>query len=182
MAKTKTKSRKQRIADTAPGIPGALPRDTGPAERWNHGDKFVEEASDIPGINRRRVANHGPLDRYLSRGQITQEQFDAGDWLRRRYQSMKLAPGAAALDPAKLRVDCGNRPAEITWNQSEAHRDVLDALRCVGPELSPVLIRVCGLGDTASGWATGNGYSGRPAEVAGMVTLRHALSALARFV
>lgn len=178
--KAKKKSRQQRLADTVPRLPGGLPRDTGPSERWSHGDGFVEERTDIPGITRRRVTTQTPLDRYLARGQITQEQFDAGDWLRQRFEVAQLVPDAKALDPAKIRVDCGRRPMEMTRGQSEAHGDVLQALRDVGPELSPVLVRVCGMGQPAGRWAEEEGYSGKTASTAGVVSLRHALDVLRR--
>ena len=177
-AKTAKKSRKQRLAETAPST--GLPRDTGPAERWQHGDEAIDELSDTPGVTRRRVTTQTPLDRYLARGQITQEQWEAGDWLRRRFEAARLVPGAAALDPAKIRVDCGARLMETTAAQSEAHRDVLDALRAVGPELAPVLVSVCCMGEAASSWAKADGYDGTRAKIAGVITLQHALNTLAR--
>jgi len=129
-----------------------------------------------------RVADQRPLDRYLVRGQLSENReiaralHEAGDRLRRDWAIAGLEPRLIAhLGPR------GHGPGDFTETQLSARRRKDQALASVGTVSRDVLIHVVCCDGTAGEWARGQGKRGGNGEAWGMAALRLALAALARF-
>lgn len=145
--------------------------DVGPPERYQHGDVIRSEPGEEAGVFYRRVATQSALDRYLTRRQISQRQFDAG---MRLYQLWRAAGGTHQITLAyEFRVR-GHR--ELSDRQAVLRRRVTEILRALGP-LAGILVRVCLCDEAARDWAAARG----DAPQAGVVVLRLALDSLADY-
>jgi hypothetical protein len=144
------------------------PADQGPSERYQHGDVIRSEPGETAGVFHRRVTTQSVLDRYLSRGQIDQRQFDAGAKL---YRLWRAAGGAQRVTLSyELHIPSGR---ELSDGQAALRGRVTEVLRAMGP-LSGVLVHVCLCDEAARTWATARGDTPQ----AGVVVLRLALDAL----
>ncbi len=104
------------------------PADQGPPERYQHGDVIRSEPGADAGVFHRRVATQSALDRYLSRGQIGQRQFDAGAKL---YRLWRATGGAQRVTLSyELRIPSGR---EWSDDQAVCRRRLTQVLRAVGP-------------------------------------------------
>ncbi len=116
-----------------------------------------------------------PLDRYHASEHIDLVQYRAGNELRTDFLVSRSTPGitaryAEALDPgADSAIDLVNM----------AHSETHAALAAVGPVLSPCLVHVICMGQTASSWMERQGVTGKRAKTEGMTQLRLGLNALA---
>ncbi len=162
--------RSRSAAQCALRLPGSG-GDAGPPERYQHGDVIRAEPGEDAGVFYRRVATQSALDRYLTRGQISQRQFDAGLKL---YRTWRAAGGAHRVTFSyELRVP---GRGEITDEQAVLRQRVTEILRTMGP-LAAILVRVCLCDEAARDWAAARG----DAPQAGVVVLRLALDALADY-
>lgn len=143
--------------------------DQGPPERYQHGDVIRSEPGADAGVFYRRVATQSVLDRYLSRGQINQRQFDAG---ARLYRLWRAAGGAQRVTLSyELRIPAGR---ELSDGQAALRQRLTEVLRAMGP-LGGILVHVCLCDEAARTWASSRGDTPQ----AGVVVLRLALDALA---
>lgn len=148
----------------------AAQADTGPSERYQHGDAIEIEETIQAGLRRARNRSQTILDRYLLRRQISDRQYDAGNKIYRQWR----ASGSQASVTARYGPRLGHSPEKSDHQIDMRHR-VDMALRDVGSQLSAVLIHVCLCDLPARDWAIAIG--GAPQ--AGIVVLRLALDALA---
>ena len=139
-----------------------------PAERGQHDGIVVEETMQA-GVYRARVTTQTPLDRYLTRDQITKRQYDAGQRLYADWYRAGSSPHLIGT----YGPPTGGEPA-LTDAQAYARRRVNEAMRRVGIRLSPILVSVVLLGEAAR--ETG-AQMGEPK--AGIVVLKLALDSLA---
>ena len=144
--------------------------DTGPSERYQHGDAIEIEETIQAGLRRARNRSQTILDRYLLRRQISDRQYDAGNKIYRQWR----ASGSQASVTGRYGPRLGHSPEKSDHQIDMRHR-VDMALRDVGSQLSAVLIHVCLCDLPARDWAITIG--GAPQ--AGIVVLRLALDALA---
>jgi hypothetical protein len=102
-----------------------------------------------------------PLGWLLSRGLVSQRQFDAGERLRTDWERAQLPPRVTmAWDVAPVSRGRGGSAAEADLNgaQIDAKRRFNDAIASAGPGLADILWRVVCAGDgmrdaeTALGW------------------------------
>jgi hypothetical protein len=128
-----------------------------------------------------RVVDQRPLDRYLVRGQLSENGqiaralFEAGHRLRTDWTIAGLEPRLIGqLGPR------GHGPNDFTQTQLAARRRKDQALAAVGPAFIPILVHVVCCDGTAGEWARGQGKRGGNGEAWGMAALRLALAALAR--
>ena len=154
---------KRRTAD-------AVQSDTGPVERYQHGDEIELEETMQAGLRRARNRTQSVLDRYLLRRQITERQYDAGNKIYRQWR----ASGSQVSVTGRYGPRLGHS-AEKSEHQFDMRHRVDMALRDVGLQLSAVLVHVCLCDLPARAWAISTG--GAPQ--AGIVVLRLALDALA---
>ncbi len=151
-------------------------RDVGTPERGQHGDTLELESAPDMGISRVRNITQHPIDRYRARNQISAIQHTAGEQFAENWHN--AAKGQRTVGSYAERTqggeDSGQHP-HVAHNSNEVAR-ALEALDHVGAECSGVVIHVCGLGESAGGWARANN---RP-RYEGLVTLRLALNVLAR--
>ncbi len=162
--------------DPASGVEVALGGDDrGPAERWQH-DEFDRIDVLAEGELRRvvKVSSQTPLDRYRRRAEISEEQWWAGERLRRDFTLASLGQRITARYAERRSGGCDD------WSEQRlAARERFDAaLRAVGTVLSPVLMHVACLDGRASDWAASRNHRGRRAEIAGMIALQLGLDAL----
>lgn len=108
------------------------------------------------GVFAHRVTDQTLLDRYKTRRQIRQRQFDAG---MRIYQDWYTSGAAQrVVAPTTLRVDGGGgRPTMTEW-QAEKAIEVGRALNSVGVRLQGLVRHVCLLDLPPADWARANGY------------------------
>ena len=144
--------------------------DTGPIERYQHGDAIELEETIQAGMRRARNRSQTILDRYLLRRQISDRQYDAGNKIYRQWR----ASGSQTSVTGRYGPRLGHSPEKSDHQIDMRHR-VDMALRDVGSQLSAVLIHVCLCDLPARDWALSIG--GAPQ--AGIVVLRLALDALA---
>ena len=146
--------------------------DTGPAERYQHGDIIRVEPTTRAGISCRRVISQSMLDRYLIRKQVTQRQFDAG---QRLYGLWRAAGGEQRIIAYyAVRVQ---GQTEMSDREAELRHRVTVLLRDMGA-LSGILVHVCLCDSAARDWATARG----DAPQAGLAVLRLALDGLADYM
>ncbi len=143
--------------------------DTGPPERYRHGDIIQSEPGDEAGVQFRRVMTQSVLDRHLARDQISQREFDAGLKLYRLWRASGASPRVIASYAQRVQ---GAR--DITDRQAVLRSGVTAVLRRMGP-LSGILVHVCLCDEAARDWAKARGH----APQSGVVVLRLALDALA---
>ena len=102
-----------------------------------------------------------PLGWLLSRGHVTQRQYEAGERLRSDWERAQLSPRVTMVwDAAPVARGRGGSSAEPDLNgaQLDAKRRFDHALESAGPGLSDILWRVVCAGDgmreaeTALGW------------------------------
>lgn len=160
---------RRRVRPALPPSPSA--GDTGPPERYQHGDEVRVEPGEAAGAQYRRITTQTMLDRYLVRGQITQRQFDAGQKLFRLWRMS--GGGQRVIAAYGPRV---HATRDLSDDQAVLRSRVTEVLRRMGP-LSPVLVHVCLCDEAARDWARGRG----DAPQAGVVVLRLALDALADY-
>ena len=145
--------------------------DSGPPERYQHGDTIRSEPGEDAGVFYRRVTTQSALDRYLKRGQISQRQFDAGIKL---YRMWRAAGGAQRVTLSyELRIPSGQ---ELSDGQAVLRQRLTEVLRAVG-QLGAILVHVCLCDEAARTWASSRGDTPQ----AGVVVLRLALDALADY-
>ncbi len=121
-----------------------------------------------------RVVTQTPLDRYLSRGHITADQWFGGDSLRADFERSEFdttaqsrydgMPGGGLSDPGLVTV-------AACW----ARRAYIAAIRSLPVRLSPVIVHVCCLRGYAADWAVQK----RIPKPDGMALLRLGLDMLA---
>ncbi len=158
---------KAASAGRAPGGNG----DPGPPERYQHGDVIRSEPGADAGVFYRRVTTQTAMDRYLSRSQISQRQFDAGSKL---YRLWRAAGGAQRVTFAyEQRIQARQ---DISDEQAVLRGRLTEILRAMGP-LAGILIHVCLCDQAARDWAASRGDTPQ----AGVVVLRLALDALADY-
>jgi hypothetical protein len=128
-----------------------------------------------------RVVDQRPLDRYLVRGQLSENReiaralYEAGHRLRTDWTIAGLEPRLIAhMGPR------GHGPDSFSERQLAARRRKDQALAAVGPAFVPILVHVACCDGTAGEWARGQGKLGGNGEAWGMAALRLALAALAR--
>ncbi len=100
------------------------PADQGPPERYQHGDVIRSEPGVDAGVFHRRVTTQSVLDRYLSRGQIGQRQFDAGTKL---YRLWRATGGAQRVTLSyELRIPAGRELSDDQTTECARFRMVCD--------------------------------------------------------
>ncbi len=166
----RTRSRAPRKAGRAGSAPNAS-GDTGPPERYRHGDVIRSEPGADAGVFYRRVTTQSALDRYLSRSQISQRQFDVGTKLYRMWR----ATGGEQRVTFSYELRVRARP-ELSDEQAVLRHRLTEVLRRMGP-LAGILIQVCLCDEAARDWARSRG----DVPQAGVVVLRLALDALADY-
>lgn len=155
-----------------PTLPAHAGADTGPPERYRHGDTIQSEPGDRAGLEVRRVMTQNVLDRYLIRDSIERRQFDAGMKLFRLWRASGGSPRViASYGP---RVGDAQGAHDLSGRQAALRASVTGVLRRMGP-LSGILVHVCICDEPARAWATARGQ----APQGGIVVLRLALDALA---
>ncbi len=168
MARASKRRGARRIPLGPADRPADRPADQGPPERYQHGDVIRSEAGEDAGVFHRRVTTQSALDRYLSRGQIGQRQFDAGAKL---YRLWRATGGAQRVTLSyELRIPSGR---ELSDDQAALRRRLTEVLRAMGP-LGGILVHVCLCDEAARTWASSRGDTPQ----AGVVVLRLALDAL----
>ena len=136
-------------------------------------DRVIESRlSDGRLIKAARVINQTPLDRYLSRNQITKAQFDAGETLYRVW----YAAGKTQRVCQNYNQKTG-RGLHDSESRAKAEESLRKALIACGPIFASVSVAVCVYGEPASDWATARGKRSD----AGIEYLRDALDCLKRF-
>ena len=149
--------------------PRAAAADSGPAERYQHGDAIRTETTGRAGVFCRRVTTQTMLDRYYARQQISQRQFDAG---QRLYGVWRAAGGEQRITAFYgVRVQ---GQSDMTDREAELRHRVTLLLRHMGA-LSGILVHVCLCDAAARDWAVARG----DAPQAGLAILRLALDGLA---
>ena len=121
-----------------------------------------------------RVATQTPIDRYLSQGHISTEQWWGGDELRADFERSSfeiLAKSRWDNQPKGGRSDF----ASVSVAACAARRAYGKALESVPSRLAPVLVHVCCLRGYAADWAIAKGLPRGD----GMALLRLGLDLLA---
>ena len=153
-----------------PGLPKHGP-DSGPAERYRHGDVIRSEPGEIAGVFHQRVATQTVLDRYRIRDHISQRQFDAGSKLYRLWRAAGGGQRVIASYGMRLQAQ-----PELSDEQAQLRHRVSQILRRMGP-LSGILVHCCICDEAARTWAATRG----DAPQSGMAVLRLALDGLADY-
>lgn len=119
-------------------------------ERQAKGDGIRREETRQAGQVRTRVETQTFLDRYHKRGQISRWQYDAGSRLHRVWV---MTGGLVRVTSSwAVRIDnaSGNDPLV---RQHAAFERIEKTLRYVGRQLSPVVVAVCIMDNSARDWA-----------------------------
>ncbi len=151
-----------------------LPRrgtDSGPAERYQHGDIIRSEPGAAAGVFHQRVTTQTALDRYRVREHISQRQFDAGTKLYRMWRAAGGGQRVIASYGMRLQAQ-----PELSDEQAQLRHRVSQVLRRMGP-LSGILVHCCICDEAARGWAAARG----DAPQSGLAMLRLALDGLADY-
>lgn len=121
-----------------------------------------------------------PLGWLLSRGLVSQRQFDAGERLRSDWERAQLSPRITMIwDSAPVsggRGGSASRP-DLTGAQIDARRRFDQAIDCAGPGLADILWRVVCSGEGMREAETALGWPAR----AGKLVLTFALDRVADF-
>ncbi len=141
-------------------------------ERLTKGDviepaRGQARAGDKPPL---RVATQTMLDRYVVRGHISEQQYQAG---LRLYATWRKTGRALRMTSSYERTIPST--GEMSPQQRDAWTEVNEAMRAVGKQLSAVLVHVVFCDEPARTWATANGGDAK----GGILVLRMALNALA---
>ena len=144
----------------------------GRQEPTEHGAGLNEAESPLGWLRRRRDKNGQPL--------ISDAQFNAGERLRADVFFAGLSPRTTASWSATAGITSGRRAApgdsaQMLDTMVAARQRVTQAMRAVGPELSGILLDVCGFMKGLEGIETARGWPDR----SGKVVLLLALSRLA---
>jgi len=121
-----------------------------------------------------------PLGWLLSRGLITQRQFDAGERLRSDWERAQLAPRITmSWDAAPMSRNRGgsSNGIDLSGNQIDARHRFHEAIGTAGPGLADILWRVVCSGE---GMREAEGALGWPAR-AGKLVLTLALDRVADY-
>ena len=121
-----------------------------------HGNYKLEETIKA-GVRRARNKNVLVLDTYLSKEQITKNQFDAGITL---YSLWLRAGGTQRTIISYEKVRYG-RIDDLNEKNILAKKRMNEAFETVGDQLSRCLFAVCCMGEYASDWAYNNDLSKR---------------------
>ena len=125
-------------------------------------------------------AAESPLGWLLSRGLVTQRQFEAGETLRTDWERAQLAPRVTmSWDAAPVSQGRGG-PAgapDLSGSQIDARRRFSDAIAAAGPGLADILWRIVCAGEGMRDAETALGWPAR----AGKVVLTLALDRVADF-
>ena len=149
--------------------------DPGPRQRQQHDGMILENMPREEGRGLRvRVTTQRPLDRYAQRGEITADQYRAGEKLRADFQSAGLQPRIIMHYAPRLPP---SRDGAEDLRGHAARRRLYAAVDSVGRLGEGVLWHVCCVGETAGDWAHRHGRGARD----GIVLLRAALDELDRF-
>jgi len=125
-------------------------------------------------------ATESPLGWLLSRGLVTQRQFDAGERLRSDWERAQLAPRVTmSWDGAPVSRGRGGLAPEpdLSGAQIDAKRRFDDAIAAAGPGLADILWRVVCAGEGMRQAETGLGWPAR----AGKLVLTFALDRIAAY-
>lgn len=144
-----------------------------------HFEMIVETPKN--GQSRARNMTSAPLERYFRRDQITKFQYEAGKKLHADFLYAGLSPKMTASYKTLMTGRLASSQGSETESRLEAQERFRTTIRDIGRALSPILIHVCCLEDTAGDWATLKGRKGRTAQIEGMTTLRLALEHLAMY-
>ena len=155
--------KKKRPAPKLPGEFGIAPV----LEKKGHVVRIEETMS--AGQRRARVVTVRPIDRYRERGQISDEQWSAGDRFGGDWYDGCRGSRLTGL----YQVRISGMPSQ-TEGAMAARERVLHIIRGMSRRLYPVLIHVCGLELSAGSWAA---LAGEP-ERSGLTVLRLALDDL----
>jgi hypothetical protein len=121
-----------------------------------------------------------PLGWLLSRGLLTQRQFDAGERLREDWERAQLSPRVTMTwDAAPIARGRGGSAAGLDLNgaQLDARRRFDAAVEAAGPGLADILWRVVCAGEGMRDAETALGWPAR----AGKLVLTFALDRVANF-
>lgn len=90
-----------------------------------------------------RSTRDDPLADMLSRGYITQCEFETGRHWQRAYENAEIG-GVAAIDPGKEAVDGGRMRDVLTDRQVKATRELASARAALGDAGNYLIIQVLG--------------------------------------
>jgi hypothetical protein len=142
--------------------------DLGTPELRNHHTIVIEETEDH--ISRARNITQTPLDWYLARNYITQEQWQAGN---RMYCSFVQASFTQVTVTDFMRVSQKNKPRNFSDTQIAAREQFYKALHHLETEGQQLVLSVC----CFSEWPYNQGFPRKYA----IARLRSALQELAGF-
>lgn len=142
-------------------------------ERGNHGDVLeLNHRLDVAGRVGVRNVTQFPLDRYLARNEITQDQYSAGMALYALWRAAGFKTLCAASYEPQIPAS-----GQMSQTQAEKCAEYFLASRAVGRQLWPPLMSVCCLGISARDWAKANGHN----PVGGLLVLKLGLDRLGEF-
>jgi len=146
--------------------------DHGTPEKHQHGI-YVEAQTISAGVKALRNVTVDPLETYVHRKSITQDQYDAGDRFATDYR-------LAHLTTVYARMRFNDRGGDVTDHMVErtqiAKESVRRALKSVGFPLAHVLVHVLGDCEQAGTWS--GVKSSKRKQQDGMTALRLALDGL----
>ena len=126
-------------------------------------------------------AAESPLGWLLSRGLVTQRQYDAGERLRTDWERAQLAPRVTmswdAAPVSRGGRGCSSVEPDLSGAQIDAKRRFEAALAAVGPGLADILWRIVCAGEGMRDAETALGWPAR----AGKVVLTLALDRVAAY-
>lgn len=125
-------------------------------------------------------AAESPLGWLLSRGLLSQRQYDAGDRLRSDWEQAQLAPRVTmAWDAAPVSRGRGGAAfgPDLTGSQLDAKRRFEEAVASAGPGLADILWRIVCAGEGMREAETALGWPAR----AGKLVLTFALDRVATY-
>lgn len=124
--------------------------DTGPKERWKHGDETLVEATEKAGQSRIVVLTQDALDRYYKRSQLDRDKernrrlYDAGCQLRMDWSKAGMNPQTIGR---YMDMVSGGSIQGFSVMREGAYRRWRDAVQAVGPIASNEVITVTCLGE-----------------------------------
>lgn len=123
--------------------------DTGPRERYQHGDETLVEATEDAGRSRVVILTQDALDRYYQRRQLDRDEdenkrlYDAGVRLRQDFHRAGLT--ANVISRYSDLVSGGAVQGFLSVRE-ENYRRWRDAIQAIGPIASNEVIEVCCIG------------------------------------
>ena len=121
-----------------------------------------------------RVAAQTPIDRYLSQGHISPDQWWGGDEIRSAFERSSFEIIAKSRWDAQPTGGL-NDFASVSLAACAARRDYRQAIESLPPRLAPIIVHVCCLRGYAADWAISKGLPRGD----GMALLRLGLDLLA---